>query len=40
MPLACTFDQASNRLLVCDSARSRIQVYQKDSNYLDPQFNL
>ncbi len=40
MPLACTFDQASSRLLVCDSARSRIQVYEKDSNYLDPQFNL
>jgi len=40
MPLNCTFDQASNRLLVCDSARSRIQVYHKDSDYLDPQFNL
>ena len=40
MPLACTFDQGSNRLLVCDSARSRIQVYHKDRDYLDPQFNL
>ena len=40
MPLACTFDQASNRLLVCDSMRSRIQIYHKDSNYMDPQFNL
>jgi len=40
MPLACTFDQASNRLLVCDSMRSRIQIYHKDSAYMDPQFNL
>ena len=40
MPLACTFDQASNRLLVCDSARSRIQIYHKDGEYMDPQFNL
>ncbi len=40
MPVDCTFDQAGNRLLVCDTLRSRIQVYQKDSDYLDPQFNL
>ncbi len=40
MPVACTFDQAGNRLLVCDTLRSRIQVYNKDSSYSDPQFNL
>ena len=40
MPVACTFDQAGNRLLVCDTLRSRVQVYHKDSDYLDPQFNL
>jgi len=40
MPVACTFDQAHNRLLVCDTLRSRIQVYEKDSTYQDPQFNL
>ena len=40
MPVACTFDRASNRLLVCDTLRSRIQVYHKDSDYMDPQFNL
>ena len=40
MPVACTFDRASNRLLVCDTLRSRIQIYHKDSEYKDPQFNL
>ena len=40
MPVACTFDQASNRLLVCDTMRHRIQIYHKDSDYMDPQFNL
>ena len=40
MPVACTFDQASNRLLVCDTLHSRIQVYYKDKDYHDPQFNL
>ena len=40
MPTACTFDRASNRLLVCDTLRQRIQVYHKDKDYQDPQFNL
>jgi sugar lactone lactonase YvrE len=40
MPVGCTFDQANNRLLVCDTLRSRVQVYHKDDNYMDPQFNL
>ena len=40
MPVDCTFDQAGNRLLVCDTMRGRIQVYHKDSDYMDPQFNL
>ena len=40
MPMACTFDRANNRLLVCDTLRSRLQIYQKDDSYLDPQFNL
>ena len=40
MPMGCTFDRANNRLLVCDTLRSRLQIYQKDASYLDPQFNL
>ena len=40
MPVGCAFDQASNRLLVVDTLRSRIQIYHKDSEYMDPQFNL
>jgi len=40
MPVACTFDRPNNRLLVCDTLRSRIQVYTKDAKYSDPQFNL
>ena len=40
MPVGCAFDQANNRLLVCDTLRSRVQVYHKDDDYLDPQFNL
>jgi DNA-binding beta-propeller fold protein YncE len=40
LPVDCTFDQASNRLLVCDSLRGRVQVFLKDSDYMDPQFNL
>ena len=40
MPVACTFDQATNRLLVCDTQRNRIQIYEKDMNYQVPQFNL
>ena len=40
MPVGCAFDQDNNRLLVCDTLRSRVQVYHKDNDYLDPQFNL
>jgi len=40
MPVACTFDQQANRLIVCDTQRHRLQIYYKDSNYLDPQYNL
>ena len=36
MPVACTFDQANNRLLVCDTLRRRIQIYHTDSEYMNP----
>jgi DNA-binding beta-propeller fold protein YncE len=40
MPVACTFDQATNRLLIADTHRGRVQVFEKDQDYMDPQFNL
>ena len=40
MPVACAFDQTANRLIVCDTQRDRLQIYHKESNYLDPQQNL
>ena len=40
MPVACAFDQETSRLIVCDSQRNRLQIYEKDMNYADPQFNL
>ena len=39
-PVACTFDRVANLLLVCDTARNRVQVYEKDDEYMDPQINL
>jgi len=40
MPSYCAFDQKTNRLMVCDTMRHRIQIYQKEEGYKDPQFNL
>jgi DNA-binding beta-propeller fold protein YncE len=40
MPVACAFDQQTNRLIVCDTQRNRLQIYEKDTNYQDPQYNL
>ena len=40
MPVGCIFEQANNRLIVCDSLGSRLQIYHKDKDYMDPQFNL
>jgi hypothetical protein len=40
MPVACIFDQPTNRLIVCDTHRGRLQIYEKNAGYHDPQFNL
>ena len=40
MPVACAFDTEVNRLIVCDSQRGRLQIYNKELNYIDPQANL
>jgi DNA-binding beta-propeller fold protein YncE len=39
-PTAVAFDTVNNRLLVADTQRSRIQIYNKLTNYLVPQMNL
>ncbi len=39
-PTAVEFDSANNRLLVVDTQRSRIQIYNKKSGYMVPQLNL
>ena len=40
MPMAVAFDDANSRLLVADTQRWRIQVYNKLHDYADPQFNI
>ncbi len=40
LPTGCTLDLANNRLLICHTPRGRLQVYNKDNAYMDPQFNL
>ena len=39
-PTAVAFDQAANRIVVADTQRARLQIYIKDGDYVDPQFNL
>jgi DNA-binding beta-propeller fold protein YncE len=39
-PTGVAFDAVHNRLLVADTQRSRIQIYNKLSHYLVPQMNL
>ena len=38
-PAALTFDRDTNMLFVVDTARNRVQVYEKDHEYMDPQIN-
>ena len=39
-PTGLVFDQKASRLIVTDCLRCRLQVYIKDKDYVDPQFNL
>ena len=39
-PTGVEFDQANNRLLVVDTQRHRVQIYNKQSGYIVPQLNL
>ena len=40
MPSGIAIDHESNRIVVCDTVRSRLQVYLKETAYSDPEFNL
>ena len=39
-PMGLAFDQANNRLLIADTQRNRIQIYNKVKNYAEPAKNL
>ncbi len=40
MPTALAFDADKSRLLVADTQRGRLQIYNKPKDYIEPQFNL
>ncbi|ETX07145.1 MAG: hypothetical protein ETSY2_12895 [Candidatus Entotheonella gemina] len=40
MPTALVFDADKSRLLVADTQRGRLQIYNKPKDYIEPQFNL
>ena len=40
LPTALTFDAQKSRLLIADTQRGRLQIYNKVRGYLEPQFNL
>ena len=40
MPVGLAFDTKNSRLIVTDSQRGRLQIYNKLKDYLEPQFNL
>ena len=40
MPTGVTFDIAKNRLLIADTQRNRLQIYNKLKEYAGPQRNL
>jgi DNA-binding beta-propeller fold protein YncE len=40
LPMAVVFDEEKSRLMVVDSQRHRIQIYNKLPDYRDPQFNI
>ena len=40
MPMGVTYDKTNNILIVCDTMRSRLQIYYKRNNYLPADSNL
>ncbi len=40
MPAGIGIDQETNRIIIVDQFRKRLQIYVKEMDYVDPQFNL
>ena len=40
MPTGVTFDAVNSRIIVADTQRARVQIYNKVDDYMDAQFNL
>ena len=40
LPTGVAFDETRGELFIVDSQRNRLQIYLKDKDYVDPQFNL
>ena len=40
IPMSVNFDRENNRLIVCDTQRGRLQIYEKDNSFQDSQLNL
>jgi len=40
MPRGVTFDPAKDRIIIADTQRGRLQIYDKPKNYMEPQLNL
>ena len=40
LPVAVEFDAGKSRVLIADTQRSRLQIYNKLNDYIEPQFNL
>lgn len=40
LPVGVEFDAAKSRLFITDTQRSRLQIYNKLNDYIEPQFNL
>ena len=39
LPTGVTFDAIASRLIVADTQRYRLQIYNKITDYVEPQFN-
>ena len=40
LPTAVAFDNVANQIIVADTQRGRLQIYIKEEDYVEPQFNL
>ena len=40
MPRGVTFDPAKDRIIIADTQRGRLQIYDKPKNYMEPQLDV